>query len=1836
MRNRRTIGWVGAAVLALWAACAEAQVGRVQFNNGTPQVAPVINFTGEAGTCGPSANGPTCTVPLAGTGVFNVKAYGATGNAADTQTTALQAAADACKAAGGGTIYAPRGTYKAARWTVASKCHLRGDGIDATTFKCTDTEPNQCILIGDSATTAAAAVSMSGFTLDGRGVTRIGASLGGYVRGIGTVAGSSDLVLDGIKVTDGGRRAIEIMGANHATVARSILLGSDGDSIHFDGASPTGTCTDVKAVGNTVRGSGDVGIAADYCDGVVFTGNTIEGRTPGGGTPARTENGLDISGSSNVSVTGNVLRQIQNTCVLASGFRIAFCAGGSNSGASCTTASQCPGGSCSGTDYAPKHAVIAGNTCSQRSANLTGTCVGGGNAGALCTAQSECGGGVCAPVNHAINVLGCSTGQSVLPCGSNTYAQDITIADNHLYDTPGIAILLSTLVDGFSITGNAMRNPKWTGAAGTGDAAIQLASSGGNVITNGSITGNLIVGDPAKLGNGIFASGTGVSNVRIAANQVRGIARTADVRITAGNTSNVVTRGQNASAADLTGGGDLASAGRGSEVYCGDCLLGSIPCAGSGTGASTARKLDDDVWTCAAAPTPGATITPPFNVPLDIGTGALTTNYTNSGTGTVLNHLVRQTASGTVQQTTTAEKVHVIGICIAGCGNAGTATVAIAGRASCEFDSAAAVAIKDFVGISATTDGTCTSLGANPPTNAQVVGRAQTGGVAGGTYTVILNPDQARTTPTPAGTPQPVGAATGFAGSQPAAAPYDHIHARVPLTDADVPDGLTLDAETYSVAATVTAGTNAQGQGALTKDVNIITTASSAPSGVTLPTATTGRRVVVVNRGANTVNVYPASGGAIDGLGANTAVVLPAGFQITFRAASTTQWYSTAHDVHTMSTASPKPIATAGLGNAGTSDLPMRADAQLALPDAPITPGTYPFANVTVNQKGQVTGIQPGSISPKFKLTVDLAGTDGVGCGDPLSPCRTITGAQGANARVLANNDNMAVTCATDNGIGCMRCSGTATKCNASLPWDTDCNAGTVCSAYTCSDDSTEGCAFRCSATTAQACIADQDCPNREVCCTAAGKVDSNGVARCTAGATTYGACTSATKKCNGGTNDGATCTVDSQCPGILAYCANTCNNGPRLGLVCGFDTDCQINSCGGTAICSTLSANSACSGGFCNGPRKEYGVQVEAGWFENECFNSTGAARVPPPGGMHYSGRGKSATYIGCPTTTGIGFDLTNRWSTGVESMSVLSGNAIAWGSYGSAHATMVRDVSFVGTGVNKKQCAGGTNQGAVCTVDSQCPGGRCSQVPILNLTGRGNANTNISDTWVANYGANGQGVTYEQWPQFVCRNDVNRQCASNSTSGDADCTASTCTPRTCFHDRQKPCTVDSDCAGTCIGGTNHGAACSVLSECPSGLCGSCTTAIGEALSTLTHSGSSEIWFDNVLFQPAGSTASSGDFAALDILGRAGGTSNFNELVKDSFIYSNDGGAATSTGLRVRRDSAASGNIPSGAPSVTAIGSNQIDDVLTQPDKSIDIGSNATLIVVGTFDYDAATRNVDGNITPQFITRALSTGTAPPDPKNGECWRDSSGVVYCQVSGASVKMGVDPTIQRGDVIYRGASGLARLGIGTSGQVIGSNGTDPVWSSIALASTFVLVPPLSSSPATLPSIGFTSPAQTSTDNGSVCTAITMPVSLAVTKASVQLRTGVNNTSCGVAIYDDADAGTRRFTTGAVTAGAATGLDGGDSTGQRSGTASSYTLQAGTTYRVLVTCGGTGDESALRLVSVPAGGTAHLLANAANSGAVRTGRCNAGSSGAPPTTTGTITSAAVNMPVVMLE
>jgi hypothetical protein len=97
------------------------------------------------------------------------------------------------------------------------------------------------------------------------------------------------------------------------------------------------------------------------------------------------------------------------------------------------------------------------------------------------------------------------------------------------------------------------------------------------------------------------------------------------------------------------------------------------------------------------------------------------------------------------------------------------------------------------------------------------------------------------------------------------------------------------------VANTVAAAGTTQATGTqLANAINLITTVP-ASTGVVLPAAIIGLRIVVRNAGANALNVYPATGAQINALGVNAAYSLATNTSIEFfctTGGGTGQWYT--------------------------------------------------------------------------------------------------------------------------------------------------------------------------------------------------------------------------------------------------------------------------------------------------------------------------------------------------------------------------------------------------------------------------------------------------------------------------------------------------------------------------------------------------------------------------------------------------------------------------------------------------------------------------------------------------------------------------------------------------------------------------------------------------------------------------------------------------------------------------------------------------------------------------------------------------------------------------------
>jgi hypothetical protein len=84
--------------------------------------------------------------------------------------------------------------------------------------------------------------------------------------------------------------------------------------------------------------------------------------------------------------------------------------------------------------------------------------------------------------------------------------------------------------------------------------------------------------------------------------------------------------------------------------------------------------------------------------------------------------------------------------------------------------------------------------------------------------------------------------------------------------------------------------TQAQGQMALTKNINFVETVANANDVVTLPSAEPGSNIYISNAGANTLQVFPATGDSINAVAVNGSTTIASGASATFRTANSTNW----------------------------------------------------------------------------------------------------------------------------------------------------------------------------------------------------------------------------------------------------------------------------------------------------------------------------------------------------------------------------------------------------------------------------------------------------------------------------------------------------------------------------------------------------------------------------------------------------------------------------------------------------------------------------------------------------------------------------------------------------------------------------------------------------------------------------------------------------------------------------------------------------------------------------------------------------------------------------------
>lgn len=90
--------------------------------------------------------------------------------------------------------------------------------------------------------------------------------------------------------------------------------------------------------------------------------------------------------------------------------------------------------------------------------------------------------------------------------------------------------------------------------------------------------------------------------------------------------------------------------------------------------------------------------------------------------------------------------------------------------------------------------------------------------------------------------------------------------------------------------------TQTQGNGVLLSSHNEISTVANTNDTVTLPSAAAGRICEIINKGANTLQIFPASGDDL-GAGTDTATTLESNGVVAFRAYDSTNWHVSAATV---------------------------------------------------------------------------------------------------------------------------------------------------------------------------------------------------------------------------------------------------------------------------------------------------------------------------------------------------------------------------------------------------------------------------------------------------------------------------------------------------------------------------------------------------------------------------------------------------------------------------------------------------------------------------------------------------------------------------------------------------------------------------------------------------------------------------------------------------------------------------------------------------------------------------------------------------------------------------
>ncbi len=197
-------------------------------------------------------------------------------------------------------------------------------------------------------------------------------------------------------------------------------------------------------------------------------------------------------------------------------------------------------------------------------------------------------------------------------------------------------------------------------------------------------------------------------------------------------------------------------------------------------------------------------------------------------------------------------------------------------------------------------------------------------------------------------------------------------------------------------SASVSAAGTTQGTATALTNSYIVVTTAAANSGISLPLPTTaGLAITIINKGANPLNVYPATSGAIDAAGTNIAVSLGVNGTATYQAASTTQWYT---------------VDTALLGTGGLSVTYGNGQSSIGVgyTTTATAGGTTTLSNISTYQQ-YFTGTTTQTVVLPVTSTLSLG--FGYLIINKSTGLVTVTSSGGDVVAILQYNGNITLTC---------------------------------------------------------------------------------------------------------------------------------------------------------------------------------------------------------------------------------------------------------------------------------------------------------------------------------------------------------------------------------------------------------------------------------------------------------------------------------------------------------------------------------------------------------------------------------------------------------------------------------------------------------------------------------------------------------------------------------------------------------------------------------------------------------------------------------------------------------